>query len=121
MVQSIQQWCKDWGMSDSRYSSVTDCVKDQHDGALQVYWAEIWKGFRDTDNMFTISDVTAWTHAIFYLPGNLIIYIVTTMSPQIHDFLEISTSSFNGFGAASLSVLSYFIAGGSIWLKFDDF
>ncbi len=62
------------------------------------------------DGRFTISDVELWLPILwdwlgwlYFLPGNLVIWAVLTILPEIGLFLEWTTSSYNGAASGLMS------------------
>ncbi len=62
------------------------------------------------DGRFTISDVELWLPILwdwlgwlYFLPGNLVIWAVLTILPEIGLFLEWTTASYNGAASGLMS------------------
>ena len=77
-------------------------------GYLEVHlrdWGLRWD--MNYDGVFTISDVWAILHSLFFYPGDLIVYII--LNTKVGIFLEFSTSNYGGFFSGIISFLAWWI------------
>lgn len=82
--------------------------KSFKDNLLQYDPKKPWTTFKSDinhDGKITITDVGSWFTWIFYLPGNCIVYALITNFPNLSEFFEISSQSYNSFNSGFISVI----------------
>ena len=61
------------------------------------------------DGAVTISDVGLWLKWLYFYPGDLLHYSILSLAPGVAQFLELSPSSYGGWGSGIVSAFVWMI------------
>src|SRR5512143_3367748 len=62
------------------------------------------------DGQFTLTDLIERLWALFFLPGDLFLYVLSTYAARLARWLELGPADYGGFVSGVVSVCAWFIA-----------
>jgi hypothetical protein len=107
MVQRFEDWCREW--KGPPYASLQECVREQHDSAVNLYGEIIADSIAPPPNVLSYAGIE-WLVAVVSWPGNRVLLALAASSPDAIYQFGIERSVFEGGIPLALSVLLYLAA-----------